>query len=91
MNPSTPNPTAAASGAVGALPPRDPRVSPAPLPGALSLGLRRTRIEIKQLYRDKEAAVFTFALPMLLMVVSGRCSTRRSHPASRSASTSQPA
>ncbi len=71
MNPSTPNPTAAASGAVGALPPRDPRVSPAPLPGALSLGLRRTRIEIKQLFRDKEAAVFTFALPMLLMVVFG--------------------
>ena len=41
------------------------------LPSAMTLGLSRTRIEIKQLFRDKESAVFTFALPMLLLVVFG--------------------
>jgi len=41
------------------------------LPTAWQLGLRRVGIELRQLFRDKEAAVFTFALPMLLLVVFG--------------------
>lgn len=41
------------------------------LPSALALGWRRTSIEVKQLFRDKESAVFTFALPMLLLIIFG--------------------
>lgn len=42
-----------------------------PGPSALSLGLRRIGIELRQFFRDKDSAVFTFALPMLLLVVFG--------------------
>jgi ABC-2 type transport system permease protein len=41
------------------------------LPSATAIGLRRVGIELRQFFRDKEAAVFTFALPMLLLVVFG--------------------
>lgn len=41
------------------------------LPSALSIGLKRAGIEIKQLVRDREAAVFTFIFPVLLLVVFG--------------------
>ncbi len=41
------------------------------LPGMLSVGLSRVGIELKQLFRDREAAVFTLALPMILMIVFG--------------------
>jgi len=40
-------------------------------PSALTLGARRVSIELRQFFRDKEAAMFTFALPMLLLVVFG--------------------
>jgi ABC-2 type transport system permease protein len=40
-------------------------------PSAFSLGLRRIGIELRQFFRDKDSAVFTFALPMLLLVVFG--------------------
>lgn len=40
-------------------------------PSALSLGVRRIGIELRQFFRDKDSAVFTFALPMLLLVVFG--------------------
>lgn len=40
-------------------------------PSALALGLRRVGIELRQFFRDKDSAVFTFALPMLLLVVFG--------------------
>jgi len=47
--------------------------APAPLapPGALSLGRRRVAIELKSFFRDKNSAVWNFALPMLLMVIFG--------------------
>lgn len=41
------------------------------LPGMLSVGLSRVGIELKQLFRDRESAVFTLALPMILMIVFG--------------------
>lgn len=41
------------------------------LPGVLRLGLSRVGVELKQLFRDREAAVFTLALPMILMIVFG--------------------
>jgi ABC-2 type transport system permease protein len=40
-------------------------------PGALSLGLRRVRIELKQFFRDRDSAVWNFALPMILMIIFG--------------------
>jgi ABC-2 type transport system permease protein len=40
-------------------------------PGTLSIGLSRIGIELKQLFRDREAFVFTLALPMILMLVFG--------------------
>ncbi len=60
------------------------------LPGTWSIGLRRVRIELLQFVRDREAAFFTMLLPVLLLVVFGSVFTMRSHPASRSASTSWP-
>lgn len=39
----------------------------APLPGALRLGLARAGLEIKQFFRSRDAVVFNFALPAVLM------------------------
>ncbi|MDQ1601824.1 MAG: type transport system permease protein [Actinomycetota bacterium] len=41
------------------------------LPGTLSIGLHRVRIELLQFGRDREAAFFTVILPVLLLVVFG--------------------
>ena len=41
------------------------------LPSTLGLGLSRAVIELKSLFRDRESAVFTFALPMILMLIFG--------------------
>jgi ABC-2 type transport system permease protein len=49
---------------------RAPALSPR-LPGSWALGLRRVRIELLQFSRDREAAFFTMALPVLLLVVFG--------------------
>ena len=43
---------------------------PAP-PGALALGVRRIGIELKTFFRDRNSAVWNFALPMLLMIIFG--------------------
>lgn len=40
-------------------------------PGLLSIGWSRISIELKQFFRDRESVVFTFALPMLLMLIFG--------------------
>lgn len=41
------------------------------VPSTLSIGMSRIGIEIRQLFRDRDAAVFTLALPMILMIVFG--------------------
>lgn len=41
------------------------------LPSPMSLGLARVGVEVKQMFRDRESAVFNFALPMMLMVIFG--------------------
>ncbi|MEI7779669.1 MAG: ABC transporter permease [Actinomycetes bacterium] len=41
------------------------------LVGALKLGGRRIGIELKQFFRDRQSAVFNFALPMMLMIIFG--------------------
>lgn len=40
-------------------------------PGALALGVRRIRIELKTFFRDRNSAVWNFALPMMLMIIFG--------------------
>ena len=40
-------------------------------PGAFNLGRRRVAIELKSFFRDKNSAVWNFALPMLLMIIFG--------------------
>lgn len=40
-------------------------------PNPWQIGRRRIGLELRAFFRDKEAAVFTFALPMLLLVVFG--------------------
>ena len=39
------------------------------LPGAVGLGLHRGALEIKAFFRQRELVVFTFALPVILMVI----------------------
>lgn len=41
------------------------------VPSTLRIGGARVVIEIRAFFRDKESAVFTFALPMILLVVFG--------------------
>lgn len=50
---------------------RSPDTSWTRIPGTARLGILRIRIELRQFFRDRESAVFTFALPMLLMIVFG--------------------
>lgn len=38
---------------------------------AIRLGISRARIELMQFFRDRESAVFNFALPMILLVIFG--------------------
>ncbi|MBK1785419.1 ABC transporter permease [Prauserella cavernicola] len=40
-------------------------------PGTLSIGLARGAFELRQFFRQKETVVFTFSLPVLLMVLLG--------------------
>lgn len=40
-------------------------------PGVVAIGRRRVVIELKQFFRDRESAVFTFSLPMILLVIFG--------------------
>ncbi|MCU1684898.1 MAG: transporter [Amycolatopsis sp.] len=42
-----------------------------PLPGTLELGLLRGVAELRQFFRQREQVVFTFALPVLLMLLLG--------------------
>jgi ABC-2 type transport system permease protein len=40
-------------------------------PGALALGLARGAVELKTFFRQKEAVVFTFSLPVVLLILLG--------------------
>jgi ABC-2 type transport system permease protein len=41
------------------------------LPSMWRIGLSRVEIELRQFFRDRESAVFTFSLPVLLLVIFG--------------------
>lgn len=45
--------------------------APAPLPSLLTTGLRRGGIEVKTFFREREAVVFIFALPAVLLLLLG--------------------
>lgn len=42
-----------------------------PLPSTLRIGWARVGVEVRQMFRDRESAVFNFALPMILMLIFG--------------------
>jgi ABC-2 type transport system permease protein len=50
-----------------------PRAYPAaaPLPSLLTTGLSRGRVEVKTFFREREAVVFIFALPAVLLLLLG--------------------
>ena len=50
---------------------RVPPQAAAPLPSALSLGLRRGVIETKQFFREKDAVIFTFLFPVIMLLIFG--------------------
>jgi ABC-2 type transport system permease protein len=50
--------------------PRTP-LAPAPLPSLLTTGLSRGRIEVTTFFREREAVVFIFALPAVLLLLLG--------------------
>jgi len=43
--------------------------APMPLPSTLSLGLARTRVELKQFFRAKDSMVFTFLFPVIMLMI----------------------
>jgi ABC-2 type transport system permease protein len=45
--------------------------APAPLPSLLTAGLSRGRIEVTTFFREREAVVFIFALPAVLLLLLG--------------------
>lgn len=42
-----------------------------PLPSALRLGLSRARLELTQYFRQRDAVVFTFGYPLIMLVIFG--------------------
>jgi ABC-2 type transport system permease protein len=51
--------------------PRHATRRPRPVASTLRLGLSRGRLELKSFFRSKEAVVFTFAFPILLLLLFG--------------------
>jgi len=45
--------------------------TPAKLPSALSLGFSRAGIELRQYWRQRDAVVFTFGYPIIMMLIFG--------------------
>ena len=41
------------------------------LPGALSIGVKRGKLEIKQFFRQRESVVFTLLFPLILLAIFG--------------------
>lgn len=41
------------------------------LPGSLALGLARASVELKTFFREKDTVIFTFSLPIVMLVILG--------------------
>ncbi|ETK33850.1 ABC transporter permease [Microbispora sp. ATCC PTA-5024] len=48
-----------------------PAAAPARMPSTLALGLARGAVETKMFFREKDAVVFTFSFPIILLVLFG--------------------
>ncbi|HEY0716468.1 MAG TPA: ABC transporter permease, partial [Streptosporangiaceae bacterium] len=48
-----------------------PVPAPAPLPSLLTASLSRGRLEVTTFFREREAVVFIFALPAVLLLLLG--------------------
>ncbi|MEW9533080.1 ABC transporter permease [Microbispora sp. NPDC049125] len=48
-----------------------PTAAAVPLPSTLRLGLARAAVEIKVFFREKDAVIFTFSFPIILLVLFG--------------------
>jgi ABC-2 type transport system permease protein len=44
---------------------------PPPLPSPIRIGLSRGALELKSFFREKDAVVFTFSLPVIMLVIFG--------------------
>jgi len=55
-----------------------PSGPPVALPSPVRLSLNRTALELKSFFRRREAVVFTFSLPVVLLIIFGSISTARS-------------
>ncbi len=47
------------------------------LPSTLRIGLSRGGAEVRQFFRERDAVVFTFALPTVILILLGSSSTSR--------------
>lgn len=45
------------------------RSAPAPLPGALTIGLARTKIELLSFFRERDAVIFILAYPVIMLAI----------------------
>lgn len=48
-----------------------PVARPGRRPGTLKIGLSRTRIELKQFFRERDSMVFTFLFPVIMLFIFG--------------------
>jgi ABC-2 type transport system permease protein len=48
-----------------------PPAAPARLPSALSIGILRAKLELKQYFRQRDAMVFTFGYPLIMLLIFG--------------------
>jgi ABC-2 type transport system permease protein len=59
------------SGTTTSIPGPDRRPSDVRMPSALGLGLRRARLELLQYFRQRDAVVFTFGYPLIMLLIFG--------------------
>ena len=73
--PPTPSASSSASSSASTRPPKGPSalssIDHQRLPGALSIGLVRATYEIRLFFRSKEAVLFTFLFPIMLLLLFG--------------------
>ena len=50
---------------------RGDRAAPPRLPGVWRVGLSRGRVELKAFFRERQAVVFIFAMPAVMLVLLG--------------------
>jgi ABC-2 type transport system permease protein len=70
---------------------RHATLSSRPLPGVARVGLSRCQLELKAFFREKDAVMFIFALPVILMVIFGTVSAMKCSRESSLRNTSCPA